>query len=95
MEERRKEMFRMRTEGEWEAYFAEIGFQRYAKMGTPTEEDGEEEDVVVDGCVEEVEVVEEAVEVQNEVQGDQEEEIEVIDVDVEEEVEVINVEDSE
>ena len=81
-EEMQREMFPLRTPEEWAAYFALIGSQRYANMGTPTEEDGEEEDVVVEEVVEEdvEEVVAEAVE----------EEVEVV-----EEEEVIVVEDSE
>ena len=81
-EEMQREMFPLRTPEEWAAYFALIGSQRYANMGTPTEEDGEEEDVVVEEVVEEdvEDVVAEAVE----------EEVEVV-----EEEEVIVVEDSE
>ena len=81
-EEMQREMFPLRTPEEWAAYFALIESQRYAKMGTPTEEDGEEEDVVVEEVVEEdvEDVVAEAVE------GE---------VEVVEEEEVIVVEDSE
>ena len=47
-------MVKLRTPKEWAAYFTLIESQRYAKMGTPTEEEAEEEDVVVEEVVDEV-----------------------------------------